>query len=163
MNAARSVTQLNDKISISDLTNYIAGLAPINYLDNIVDEQTVETKNWAFGVTFSSGQLEEGIYCLSAQVSHSQDYIGLRVEFLGGVAQPLDIDNNVHDWGFTSSDWVQPGKTNILVLPFKVTKAGKFNFGVSANPFTGGEAKVEKAMLNKGNLPLPFTKNKLGG
>ena len=165
MDVARNVTQLTDKMSISDLTSYIVGLAPINYLDNPIDEQTIETKNGDYGEDLSSAQLEEGTYCLSAQISHSQDFIGLRVNFRGGVAQPLDSGNSVHDWGFVSlaSDWVQPGKANTLVLPFKVTKAGKLDFGVAANPFTGGEAKVDKMMLNKGNLPLPFTKNKLGG
>lgn len=161
MDAARNVTQLTGKLSISDLTSYIAGLLPINYLDNPVETQTVETKNGSYGTILSSAQLEEGTYCLSAQLSPSESSVVLRVEFNGGAAQSLIGDN--HDWGITSSDWVSPGETKIIALPFKVTKAGGLNFGLSGNPFTGGEAKVEKMMLNRGELPLPFTKNKLGG
>lgn len=161
MDAARNVTQLTSKLSINDLTNYIAGLLPINYLDNPTAEQTVETKDGIFGVTFASASLEEGIYCLSAGLSSSQSEITLRIEFDGGVATHLD--NSKHDWGLISNDWVKPGNTGLSTLPFKVTKPGKFKFGLSGNPFTGGEAKVENMMLNKGELPLPFTKNKLGG
>lgn len=161
MDAARNVTQLTGKLSISDLTSYLAGLLPINYLDNPVETQTVETKDGIFGTVFSSVSLEKGTYCLSATVSPSESSVTLRLEFNGGTAKQL-IGNNF-DWGFPGNDWIQPGETGIIVMPFKVTKAGKFNFGLSGNPFTGGEAKVEKMMLNKGDLPLPFTKNKLGG
>lgn len=161
MDAARNVTQLTGKLSISDLTSYIAGLLPINYLDNPIETQTVETKDDLFGTILTSAQLEEGTYCLSAQLSPSESHVTLRVEFNGGTAKSLAY--STYDWGFPARDWVQPGETGIIALPFKVTKAGRFNFGLSGNPFTGGEAKVEKMMLNKGDLPLPFTKNKLGG
>lgn len=161
MDAVRNVTQLTSKLSLSDLTSYIAGLAPINYLDNPVETQTVETENGTYGTLLSSAQLEEGTYCLSAWVSPSKSIISLRVEFNGGKAQPLV--NGALPWGFPGNDWVHPGESVIINLPFKVTQAGNFNFGLAGNPFTGGEAKVEKMMLNKGNLPLPFTKNKLGG
>lgn len=161
MDAARNVTQLTGKLSISDLTSYIAGLLPINYLDNPVETQTVETKDGNYGIILSSAQLEEGTYCLSAQLSPSESSVSLRVEFKGGTAQSLG--SFTHEWGFPGGDWVSPGETRIIALPFKVTKAGGFKFGLSGSPFTGGEAKVEKMMLNKGDLPLPFTKNKLGG
>ena len=162
MDAARNVTQLTGKLSISDLTSYIAGLLPINYLDNPIETQTVETKDDLFGTILASTQLEEGTYCLSAQLSPSESHVSLRLEFKGGTAKSLD-GSFAHDWGFPGSNWASPGETRILTMPFKVTKAGRFNFGLSGNPFTGGEAKVEKMMLNKGDLPLPFTKNKLGG
>lgn len=166
MDAARNVTQLTGKLSISDLTSYIAGLAPINYLDNPIAEQTVETKDGNYGTSLTSAQLEEGTYCLSATVSPSKSTVSLRVEFNGGVAQAYD--NNLHhywnlSWGFPGGDWANPGETVTITAKFKVTQTGGFKFGLSGNPFTGGEAKVEKMMLNKGDLPLPFTKNKLGG
>lgn len=163
MDAARNVTQLTGKLSISDLTSYIAGLLPINYLDNPVETQTVETKNGKFGTIFSSASLEEGTYCLSATVSSSVSDVSLRLEFNGGDAQPLSSNNGRHDWGFVGNNWDFARDAMILTMSFKVTTAGKFNFGLSGNPFTGGEAKVDRMMLNKGDLPLPFTKNKLGG
>ena len=163
MKAARNATQLTGKMSISDLTSYIVGLAPINYLDNPIDEQTIETKNGDYGEKLSPAQLEEGTYCLSAQLSPTESNVSLRVDFNGGTAQPLSSSINVHDWGLVSGDWINPGEAAIITILFKVTKAGGFNIGLASNPFTGGQAKVEKMMLNKGDLPLPFTKNKLGG
>ncbi|WP_270360409.1 hypothetical protein [Limosilactobacillus mucosae] len=163
MDAARNVTQLTGKLSISDLTSYLAGLAPINYLDNPIAEQTVETASGSWNTVLTSASLEEGTYFLSAKISSSESIVSLRLDFNGGVAQPLSSDESSHDWGFTGENWINPGGDEIGTMPFKVTTAGKFNFGLAGNPFTGGEAKVEKMMLNKGDLPLPFTKNKLGG
>lgn len=161
MDAARNVTQLTGKLSISDLTSYIAGLFPINYLDKPIETQTVETKDGIYGTILTSAQLEEGTYCLSGQLSPSESSVTLRLEFKGGTAKQLI--GNTFSWGFPGNDWISPGETGIIAMPFKVTKAGRFDFGLAGNPFTGGEAKVEKMMLNKGDLPLPFTKNKLGG
>lgn len=163
MDAARNVTQLTGKLSISDLTSYIAGLLPINYLDNPVETQTVETKDGDYGMILSPAQLEEGTYCLSAQLSPTKSSVSLRVDFNGGAAQPLSSSIGAHDWGLVGGDWINPGEAVITTIPFRVTKAGGFNFGLAGNPFTGGQAKVEKMMLNKGDLPFPFTKNKLGG
>lgn len=163
MDAARNVTQLTGKLSISDLTSYIAGLLPINYLDNPVETQTVETKDGDYRMILSSAQLEEGTYCLSAQLSPTKSSVALRVDFNGGAAQPLSSGIDTYYWGIASEDWINPGEAVITTIPFKVTKAGGFNFGLAGNPFTGGQAKVEKMMLNKGDLPFPFTKNKLVG
>lgn len=35
--------------------------------------------------------------------------------------------------------------------------------GFSGYPWSGGELTARQPMLNAGSMPLPFTKNKLGG
>ncbi len=164
MDSARNVTGLTDKLSITDLTSYLAGLVPINLLDNTFDQQTVDTKNgdWS-AIQNPNINLPLGIYCYSVEIaSSSKSVVTLRVEFAGGIANSLSGDT-VNSWGWAGANLIKPGNSGKLMTVFEVTQAGNFNFGLAGLPWTGGEAVISKPMLNRGTLPLPFTKNKLGG
>ena len=163
-NSVRTVTGLTTKLSISDMTDYVSGLFPINLLDNpSEDVQTYPTDTGIFGKTYWTATLSKGVYCFSVDVlSNTQSKVTGRCEF--GTGKAVNLSNNyASSWGFAEGTKVGPQFSGPLTMSFKVTQDGTFRFGFSGFPWSGGELTVRQPMLNAGSMPLPFTKNKLGG
>lgn len=163
-NSVRTVTGLTTKLSISDMTGYVSGLFPINLLDNpSEDVQTCPTDTGVWGKTYWTATLSKGVYCFSVDVlSNTQSTVSGRCEF--GTGKAVDfLSNKANPWGFAGNTWMSSQSSGLLVMPFKVTQDGTFRFGLSGGPWSGGELTVRQPMLNAGSMPLPFTKNKLGG
>lgn len=163
-NSVRKATGLTEKLSISDMTGYVSGLYPINLLDNpSEDTQTHPTDNGTWGETYWTATLSKGVYCLSVDVlSNTQSKVTGRCEFDTGKAVNL-LNNFANSWGFAGGNEIGPQSSGLLAMPFKVTQDGTFKFGFSGYPWSGGELTARQPMLNAGSMPLPFTKNKLGG
>lgn len=166
MDSARAVTGLTQKLSVDDLTGYLVGLFPINYIDSPSDEaQTYPTDNGIWGNTYWTATLDKGIYTFSVMINSStKSQVSTRCQFNTGKSNEINTQSNSWGWaGSTSSGGAEAGENKLIFTTFEVTKAGSFDFGLSGNPWTGGEVTAEKAMINKGYRALPFTKNKLGG
>lgn len=163
-NSVRKATGLTEKLSISDMTGYVSGLFPINLLDNpSEDVQTCPTENGAWGHTYWTATLSKGVYYFSVDVlSNTQSTVTGRCEFGTGKAVDL-LSNSSMLWGFPGDNYINPQSSGLITLAFKVTQDGTFKFGFSGNPWSGGELTARQPMLNAGSMPLPFTKNKLGG
>ena len=163
-NSVRTVTGLTTKLSISDMTDYVSGLFPINLLDNpSEDVQTYPTDTGVWGKTYWTAALSKGVYCFSVDVlSNTQSKVTGRCEFGTGKAVNL-LNNFANSWGFAGGNEIGPQSSGPLIMSFKVTQDGTFRFGFSGYPWSGGELTARQPMLNAGSMPLPFTKNKLGG
>lgn len=163
-NSVRTATGLTTKLSISDMTGYVSGLFPINLLDNpSEDVQTYPTDTGVWGKAYWTATLSKGVYCFSVDVlSNTQSSVGGRCEFGTGKAVEF-LSNQANSWGFAGNTWISSQSSGLLVMPFKVTQDGTFRFGFSGSPWSGGELTARQPMLNAGSMPLPFTKNKLGG
>lgn len=163
-NSVRTATGLTTKLSISDMTGYVSGLFPINLLDNpSEDVQTYPTDTGIWGKTYWTATLSEGVCCFSVDVlSNTQSQVTGRCEFDTGKAVNL-LNNFANSWGFAGGNEIGPQSSGLLTMPFKVTQDGTFKFGFSGYPWSGGELTARQPMLNAGSMPLPFTKNKLGG
>lgn len=170
MDSAREASGLSQKLSVSDLTGFLSGMEPINYIDNPDDkEQVFDLTNGLWGFTNWSATLDKGTYCFSTKIlSSSGSIFSGRLEFVGmsssnrfDIAYPVGEDSN--PWGFAGQTYYNPGFSGLLVMTFIVVKSATFSFGISGNPFSGGQLKVKCPMINKGLLPLPFTKNTHGG
>lgn len=166
MNSARKTTGLTQKLSIADLTDYLGGLLPINYVDSPSDKvQTYPTDNGIWGQTYWTATLDEGVYTFSVIIdSNTKSTLTTRCEFKTGKSYGTSFQ--VHDWGWSGDmhiGVIAKGESKLLSATFIVIKSGSFAFGLSGNPWNGGEVTIEKPMINKGYCALPFTKNKLGG
>lgn len=163
-NSVRTATGLTTKLSISDMTGYISGLFPINLLDNpSEDVQTYPTDNGIWGRSYWTATLSKGVYCFSVDVlSNTQSQVAGRCEFGTGKANNSSF-NVTSSWGFAGDNVISPQSSGLLTLVIYVTQDGTFKFGFSGYPWSGGELTARRPMLNAGSMPLPFTKNKLGG
>lgn len=163
-NSVRTVTGLTTKLSISDMTGYVSGLFPINLLDNpSEDVQTYSTDTGVWGKTYWTATLSKGVYCFSVDVlSNTQSKVTGRCEFDTGKAVNL-LSNAANSWGVAGDNDIEPQSSGLLTLAINVTQDGTFRFGFSGFPWSGGELTARQPMLNAGSMPLPFTKNKLGG
>lgn len=166
MDKARGITGLTQKLSITDLTDYLDGLLPINYIDNPSDKvQTYPTDNGIWGKAYWTATLDEGVYTFSVIIdSNTKSTLMTRCEFITGKSNEIGFGEHIWGWaGSSQLNVVATGKSKLLSTTFNVIQAGSFGFGLSGDPWTGGEVTLEKPMINNGCRALPFTKNKLGG
>lgn len=161
----RSVTGLNGKLSIADMTKYISELTRVNLLNGTsATDKELEVNHGDWRSEVCTISLNKGIYTFSVETyNNTGTSITLRVENKTGKAR--GVLNNVGDtnWGLIPIEWLDSTQRKNMNIAFEVYQPGTIFLGFSGNPFTDGNITYRKPMLNTGTLPLPYTSNTLGG
>lgn len=163
--AVRSVTGLNGKLSISDMTKYVSELVRVNLLSNTTStDKVLQVKSGDWSTKIETVHLNKGIYSYSVEFDNNTSrLVSLRFEHSSGkIRSVLNPEDNM-PWGIVPNCWKDTSKNNFVSYLFEVCEPGNIYVGFSGNPFADGNITYRKPMLNTGTLPLPYTSNTLEG